>query len=74
MRNELRNEQRNELRNEQRNKLRNEWRNRPNFSSLPTSYRLSASAEGAGRRWRGTRYDSPKLIVVGAVRGTTFQS
>ena len=28
----------------------------------------------AGRRWRGTRYDSPKLIVVGEVRVTTPQS
>ena len=26
------------------------------------------------RRWRGTRYDSPKLIVVGEVPGTTLPS
>ena len=48
------------MRDKQRDKQRDKH---DALSSLTTSYRLSASAEGAGRRWRGTRYDSPKLIV-----------
>ena len=35
---------------------------------------LKPAREAAGRRWRGTRYDSPKLIVVGEERGTILQS
>ena len=43
-------------------------------AARPAGRRSRSDLLPAGRRERGTRYDSPKLIVDSEVRGTTRQS